>query len=294
MKFPSVPIAIAAVAALLGFGLGWALKPAATSAAADREASAGPDDAPPPRLTDRAREDRERLIAPPVRRGGALGSGTGVTMEEYHRDAAARLARPDQQREDAKLRRLREALGLGEEQVEQLRALIDQARRSPDSNWSASVRAILDDEQELRFDEFLERAVDGHVESRALEEMGRLQGIDLTSSQREALLERFRDSSRDEMSGPEAWDPVFGQPPSFSGYREVIGDPSQDLDPNAVAEQLRQVHLERVAERVELVEDLLTPAQLAEYRARLGSIARTEHSYTPRHSIRDPRFRRGF
>lgn len=314
---------LALATALAGFGLGWALKPGGDAGMAATGAAGEGQGAPP-----RVRPDTSELIAPEAREAAdriRKATEPGATSEVVHQRILAGMGRSFDQiqsrRDRAKLMRLVEALGLDEEQSKAVAVLLEKFSKSTNpyatgdlsdhesllaraanagGEFEKALRALLDEDQRSRLDAYKTRESENRVESQAQQRLAKMSaGLDLSEDQRTALLGRFRDTAATSLASRDsAWGVLDDQLNLVGGdtargeiFREVFNDPAFRDDPTAFRDRIRQAEQQLVNEQVAQVEDLLTPAQIEEYRAQLEA-ATTVIDAIVKPSARDPRFRR--
>lgn len=304
---------IALGTAVVGFALGWMLKPSP-----ETETAVVTGNEPPPR----SRPDHSELIAPAARSqpqrelkvpnvdelaGAEVPEGGPPSL--LKQEIASRLAG---NRDRARLARFAEALGLDDSQLDAIATLISQHKGATtatgnsllhdaangDGDFEKSLHALLDDDQKRRLDAFKTRAAENQIESNAQQDLASvMKTVDLSAGQRTQVLEAFRERVRQsDPPPPSGWDLVTGRRNPLAGggaaeaYRDLFSDPSVANDPQEFAKRLREERTRIADEKTETLVEVLTPAQLAEYRAAL------EASFDPNtslfgKSIRDPKFR---
>lgn len=213
-------------------------------------------------------------------------------LENAFRDAA-------NARDRAKLIRLSEALGLTTGQLDQLDALLAQQRQQPAEStaglspraklermartaraFDAKFRALLGPEQAAALDTLRARQAENRVESKAQRELADfIDRVDVSPEQREAVTEVLRASAeRDAANLPPGVELLMesGYLPSGLGSisdRSIesmmaIGDDAPSaMDPKATALKMADLQRERILTQAKALESILTPAQLAQYRA---------------------------
>lgn len=314
---------VAAVAAIGGFAFGWALHPGAAPEVAE---TAGQETVPP-----RSRADlRRQLIAPgeasanpaklrqrldEAKAGGA--DPQRVVMMNRLEDGYQKL-RVDRDR--AKLDRLDEAVGLSDEQKEQIGDLMQ--RRSGKANpyasdpakgsevmgrmaeaegdFEAALEGLLDSDQLARLSALRQRETDNDIEAAAQADLLQvMRTIDVSEAQRDELLAVYRARHANlAAENPVGWD-LYSDSLAGSGstqaqiapLRELVTDPELADDPARLTEALIERQAERVEAEVQLVNEILTPAQLQELRVSLEQQTSFMRLLTPP-SNRNPRFMR--
>lgn len=313
---------IALATAIGGFALGWSLKPS-DARTADLSTT---DESPPERL----RPNNSSLIAPGKLGKGKLSARVAQANRSGGRQKPELIAMQDRLSHDyvakrelrnrAKLNRLSEAVGLSEEQEDAIAELMSQrAKRanpfasgtegvsasiakasSAAENFEANVAALLDPDQKARLAEFKARERENRIEAGAQRDLSKvMSNIDLSTQQREAALALYRGrSTQYEDNNPPGWDLVV-DPAQASGadaealaeLGELIRNPDFQDDPQSLQRAIADQKQEQIEEEVEMLEEVLTPAQLEELRAAYIAHYTTLRQAAPP-SNRDPRFLR--
>lgn len=288
--------------ALVGFVLGWAVRPsggsssdnssAGQSGGSGKHAGSGTAGTSEPGRSGRpSRSSNPRSsVAPLAPNQDALA--VQQRLENAFRDAGTT-------RDRAKLIRLSEALGLTTVQLDQLDALLAEQRQQPAEStaglspkarlekmarsakaFDAKFRALLGPEQAAALDTLRARQAENRVESKAQRELADfIDRVDVSPEQREAVTEVLRASAeRDAANLPPGAELLMesGYLPSGLGSisdRSIesmmaIGDDApSSMDPRATALKMADLQRERILTQAKALENILTPAQLAQYRA---------------------------
>lgn len=299
---------IATAAALTGFATGWLLKPTANAPA---NAAALPEQSDGKRPTAGGKS-RDRDTPPLVlkARGGGEMKGdpevasAQVTFERGFQSATERA-------ENARLSRLSEALGLSPEQKETMDVLLANRRdgfrdlngggKSPseilaqaaqaEQRFDEQVAKLLDPEQSTALAAFREREKENSIEAKAQRDLADLIGqIDLSAEQRELALESLRTGSADSVAKrPAGWSVMNESMGILGGAHaamlEDIGGLMADDEAMADSQEFhrRLVQSQRAAmeQRLAGLTAILTPGQLAQYRATLEARANLTEQVTP-------------
>lgn len=299
---------IATAAALTGFAAGWLLKPAddaAATATVPPEQTGGKRSSPGGKSRDR---ENPPLVLK-ARGGGELKGDpvvakAQVTFERSFQNATERA-------ENARLSRLSEALGLSPEQKETMEVLLANRRDGfrelngggkPPSEilaqaaqaeqlFEAQVAKLLDPEQSAALAAFREREKENSIEAKAQRDLADLIGqIDLSAEQRELALESLRTGSADAVAKrPAGWSVMNESMGILGGAHaamlEDIGELMADDEAMADSQEFhrRLVQSQRAAmeQRLEGLTAILTPGQLAQYRATLEARANMTEQVTP-------------
>lgn len=300
---------IAAAAALTGFATGWLFKPAGNAAASAGETapeqSVGKRTAPGGKSRDR---DTPPLVLK-SRGGGEMKAdpevaNAQVTFERGFQNATERA-------ENARLSRLSEALGLSPEQKETMNVLLANRRdgfrdlngggKSPSEilaqaaqaelRFDEQVAKLLDPEQSAALAAFREREKENSVEAKAQRDLADLIGqIDLSAEQREQALESLRTGSAEAVAKrPAGWSVMNESMGLLGGAHAAMLEDMGGLlsDDEAMADSQefhrRLVQSQRAAmeQRIARLTTILTPGQLAQYRATLEARANMTEQVTP-------------
>lgn len=210
-------------------------------------------------------------------------------------------------RDKARSARIAEALGLDESQQQKLDEIITQHKsgggepppRTPRDiiDRMAQAAASLDDEinqiltpeQRNAYEAMKNRQIQNQIESRAQRELAALSDrIDLSPEQREAALRALRNNPAAKQTLDTS---LFGSSQSGQNagqYADMIADaaaynPELDLtaDPLALHRLMAQLQVKQIEEKVARMAAILTPAQLAQYRASLETDASFLQSTAP-------------
>lgn len=294
-------------AAVVGFALGWALKPASDAVVPHKLANSEPP--------ARVRPNQSELVAPSNR---SPESARAVSLAEAESQSAdpltlrreQALSQAGGQREKARLARFAEALGLEVDQLEAVAQLL--AKHKGSTNASAdslltdaadgelgfddALLALLNDDQKSRLQAFKTRTLENQVEASAMKDLTKVMNtVDLSAEQRETLLNTYREKNRVEYdSEPDTWSLLtdtgghYGRSSSSSGrYRDIFTNPEVTNDPQRLAQAIAEEDARQIEEDLELISDELTDQQLSELRA----AKRNATTALFGNSIRDPRFR---
>jgi rubrerythrin len=288
---PSLVLPI--LATLIGFGLGWLVKPAPSPSGAATPSRAATASASPAGVAQNP-NPAPAMPARPVRAAAAKGSAATAP------GGAEEFTDP---KDAAKMLRLVEALGLSEAQQADLKKIIAESRKSlvagetglpagsPDlltlqsSSGEAletALAALLTPEQSSAFAELRKRERDNRIEVRAQRELGQLlEMTDLSADQRAKVLGQLSESAATELASipsslalllDSSMLPLGPQAVSEQTIRTLreIAD-AQDLsDPAAVHAKLIESQRRKLDERLKLLKDILTPAQVAQYQATIA------------------------
>lgn len=298
--------------ALLGFAGGWLLKPAPPAAATQAPAdgnSARQTGASPAKSSDR--ESRPLVLK---RRG------SDAVIEDQKADperVAAEIAfergfqNATERAEKARLLRLAEALGLSPEQQATMEVLlanrrdgfrdlqgggknpaeiVEQAARA-ERGFQEQVAKLLDPEQAEALSDLRQREQENEVEARAQRDLADLIGlVDLSPEQRDQALATLRNGSAEAIAKrPEGWsvmnetlDVLGGRTASvFDEMGDFMADPESLTNPAEIHRRLVQSQREATERKLSELAGILTPGQLAQYRATLEARSGFMEQFTP-------------
>lgn len=298
--------------ALLAFAGGWLLKP--TPQAATTQAPAEGTPSRPPGASPAKSRDRESRPLVLKRRGD------DAVIEDQKADperAAAEIAfergfqNATERAEKARLMRIAEALGLSPEQQATMEVLlanrrdgfrdlqgggknpaeiVEQAARA-ERGFQEQVAKLLDPEQAAALSDLRQREHDNEVEARAQRDLADLIGlVDLSPEQRDQALATLRNGSAEAIAKrPEGWsvmnetlDILGGQTASvFEDMGDFMADPESLTNPGEIHRRLVQSQRDATERKLRELAGILTPGQLAQYRATLEARAGFMEQFTP-------------
>ena len=293
---------IATSTAIAGFVLGWLVKPSADPSAKGGQASAVENQAGAP--SGKSHDRKDTLVLKP------RGSRSAVSDVDTAADPDVVTAQANFERsfksamqrgETARLERLTEALGLRTEQKKAIEAQLARRRdgfrelTSPGKTAADMVadaanaeriflremEKILDPEQVDALKAKMEREKENSVQSSAYRDLADLSGqIDLSPEQREKALKSLLGTSKAAHDKrPEGWTVLietFGVLGGAHGdvlddMGDMLNQPEVLKDPQAMYNYQMDVRKKDMERKVAQFSSILTPAQLAQYRATLNS-----------------------
>lgn len=300
---------VATAAALTGFATGWLLKPPGTTAGTG---DAGPEPRSGQATATAAGKTSEREERPLILK--ARGSGE---MKANPETAAAHVAfergfrSATERAENARLSRLAEALGLSPEQRAAVEVMLANRRdgfrdltgggNAPSEMVALAAQAerrfddqlakLLDPEQKEAYDAYRAREKENAIEAKAQRDLADLIGrIDLSAEQREQALDALRAaSSESHAKKPAGWS-VINESMSLIGgaHSEVLEEMGQFMGDEAAMNDSQEFHRRLVESRRAAMEStlsrlapVLTPGQLAQYRATLEARTQMAEQVTP-------------
>jgi len=260
--------------AILGFSLGWLLKPTpqpASEAAGKVEVSSA--SARPTRTT--------------AAEGERASSRSGKSIEQLHPLPAYTPESAD----DAKMLRLAELLGLTQDQQTRLKAAIEEITQAPSTTENVlqdmiargnalevAISQILSQEQLDQFEQLRQRERDNRTEGLAQKTLGTaLTDVDLTPDQRKEVLSRLRQYTKEQVQSVPASAalllessilPVGDRPMSAEGLLTLskMGEAAPETtDPDAFMKEQQEKNRASAQRLLECFEGILSPAQMAQY-----------------------------
>lgn len=273
------PYILPAVTALVGFSIAWIAKPDAAAPLSG------------------AKTNEPSAVIRPER----SASGDGLPNSDSNRPAEVKagdfpLADKAEQgpktRDEARMLRLTEALGLSLDQQGSIISLIEDIQTKLDGNVPViqdlatrgkaveeGLASILSPEQLAKFQEIRARERDNRIEQRAQAQlMPAIQDIDLSPQQREEVLSRLRQKSKAEMQAiPAAATLLFDKSLLPTNNKELSVDgvlllaranESVDLDdPMKAHQRVLDTHKRELEDILACYDGVLTPGQMGQYQA---------------------------
>lgn len=293
----------------IGIAVGWALKPQAPAASPPPGQMASA----PMRSTTGSRPESGTRDTPAPRPAAASSREEDpAAAAQYASWRRKSLQQASAQREQARVFRLGEALGLNEDQLASVQGLLGQLRTQSQqsaragtastgdpmlalqqqaADFDAKLRALLTPEQQQRLDDYQQRKVANRAEARACSEMAELlQRVDLNATQFEQAFEVLRRKAQKDYASvsPALATVLDARGVQFSG---LAGDTSisafaasQAGQPGAnSARTMYESMVERqrllAGDRISRMAGIFSPAQLGQFRSALEeSVTRMEQS----------------
>jgi hypothetical protein len=297
---PSNLIAIGA--ALAGFSLGWLVKPSGAPAPVTVEATPEAGKGSRGGLGGKSSERSERPLVLKARSSSGTIEG-GEEMTAAERNFQVSFSSAGERSRSAKLNRLSEALGLSDEQKRAMDALLAGRRegfknlqgkgKTPSEMVAEAANAVrifekevttlLDDEQKLAYEDFKMREKENDIEAKAATDFADLvRQIDLSPAQRDQAMEAMRTLSAESFAKrPEGWDlmaesmemmgGVYNS--AFDEMSDFLDDPEAMKNPAEIQKRMNEANRTRSEAKVSRLTTILTPAQLAQFRATLDARA---------------------
>ncbi len=269
-----------AVTALVGFSIAWLAKPDASPA----PAAGLPEQAAAPRP---ARSETGR-------RPSAADSKRPQDVKASDFPLADQAEQGPKTRDEAKMLRLTEALGLSIDQQGEIITLIEgvQAKASDTApaleDLTVRGKAVEDGLAKLltpvqlaKFQELRDRERENRIEVRSQKMLaGAIDEIDLSPAQREEVLDRLRQKSRAELQSiPSTATLLFDKSVLPTGGKELsadgilaiaqMGEEVSVGDPAVAYQKIIARHRGELEERLQCFDGILTPGQMGQYQALL-------------------------
>lgn len=267
--------------AAIGFAVAWLTKPSIPSAPAE-----------------------VTVVIPPAKRSETtvtqpLETKTFPTRPEAQKTGeyplADRAAQGPQTREEAKMARLVEELGLSFDQQSAMIKLIQdvQATASMDSPvltdlttrgnaLEEGLKSLLNPEQFAKFEKMRARERENRIELRAHQLLDRaIEEIDFSAEQREAALSRLRQQSKEDLQAIPASAALFleksilptsGKELPIEGVLALTkaGEPVGGSDPEAVLRRIQDSQRAELERMLSNFDGILTPGQMGQYQAAIA------------------------
>jgi hypothetical protein len=275
------PYLLSAITALIGFSVAWIAKP-----------GTAPQAEPSAQLADSAAPRQPRTQARPR---SAADSKRPEEVRASDFPLAEQAEQGPQNREEAKMLRLAEALDLTIEQQGEIIQLVEQVQATATDavpvieDLATRGKAIEDGlaklltpEQFAKFQELRERERDNRIELRSQRMLTQaIEDIDLSPEQREEVMSRLRLKSKAEMQSiPAAATLLFDKSMLPTGKKELSVDgilllaqleqPIDASDPVAAHERVINRQKQDLEEILRCFDGILTPGQMGQYQAALA------------------------
>ena len=274
------PYLLSALTALIGFSIAWIAKPAPAPQAVESK------------LTD---SSPTRQIRPESRTRTSADSKRPTEVRASDFPLAEQAEQGPQNREEAKMLRLTEALDLTIDQQGAIIQLVEQVQATATDavpvieDLATRGKAIedglaklLDPEQFAKFQELRERERDNRIELRSQRMLTQaIEDIDLSPAQRDEVMSRLRLKSKAEMQSiPAVATLLFDKSMLPTGKKELsvdgilllaqLGEPINATDPVAAHEAVITRQKQDLEEVLKCFDGILTPGQMGQYQAALA------------------------
>ncbi|MEO5716556.1 MAG: hypothetical protein ABIT37_23965 [Luteolibacter sp.] len=271
-----------AATALIGFSVAWVAKPspAVTSAAVPAT------ETPQPKSTHPTKSESRPTVGDGKR-------PKEVTAGDF--PLADQAEKGPKTREEAKMLRLTEALGLTIDQQGEIIRLVEESHASATDTVPViedlatrgkaieeALTKLLNPEQLAKFNELRVRERDNQIESRAQKALTTvIEEVDLSPQQREDVMARLRQSAKSELQSiPASATLLFDKSVLPTGKSELsvdgilllakIGEPLDASNPIAAHEKVLQTQRQELEEKLQCYDGILTSGQMGQYYAALA------------------------
>ncbi len=276
------PYVLPVATALMGFTIAWVAKPASTSPATSTPTTQNAPGRSSPRDVENLRDN-----------AGTAKSPAEVKAADFPLVADAEAG--PKSAEEAKMMRLAEALSLSVDQQGSIVQLVSDIQANANMEVSAiedistrgkaiedGLQKILSPEQFARFQEIQVRERENRTEMRAQRQLAdTIEFIDLSTEQREEVLNRLRQKSKADLQAiPAAATLLFDKSILPNGGKELsvdgillLAQADGDLsigDPQVVHEKVMNQHKAQLEEQLRCFDGILTPGQMGQYHAALA------------------------
>lgn len=272
-----------AIAAAIGFSIAWIAKPSAASAPSSpaAESKAGS------KKSERGESSRPRSSSISERRPAEVRAGDFPLT-----DLAAQGPKT---REEAKMLRLAEALGLSTDQQAQILKLIEESNAAASNTVpiledlttrgrkvEETLATFLDAEQLAKFEELRVRERENRIETRSQSALMQvIREIDLSPGQREEALARLRQAEKTRIQTiPAAATlllntsvlPTGPKGMSIEGLMALAqaADPASQVNPANAQQQMLDRQRQKLEEKLTCFDGIFTPGQMGQYHAILA------------------------
>jgi hypothetical protein len=304
---------VATAAALAGFASGWLLKPSGEAPVGDNTAAGQVSGEDPGFSSGKSgeRDNRPLVLKPRGTVGGVEELEADPELASAEHNFKRNFEGATERAENARLSRLAEALGLSPEQRASVEVMLANRRdgfrnlngggmtpsemvahaAQAEQRFEAQLAKILDPEQADAYAAFRAREKENSIEAKAQRDLSDLIGqIDLSAEQRELALETLRAGSAEvHARRPAGWT-VMNESMSLLGgaHASVLEDMGEFMGDDAAMADSQEFHRRLVESKRAVMEtnlsrlaSVLTPGQLAQYRATLEARASFMEQVTP-------------
>lgn len=277
------PYLLPAATAVIGFSIAWFAKPAGTSVT-PAETSKTEQTAParPSRTTSQPRD-----TAATGKRPAEVKAGDFPLADQFEQGPKTR--------DEAKMLRLTEALGLSVDQQGSVISLMEKIQANASDTGGViddlatrgkaveeGLKELLSPEQLAKFQQVRERARENLGELRAQQDFkSALEDIDLSPEQKQDVMSRLRQKSKEDLQAiPAAATLLFDKSILPTGNKELsvdgvlllaqIGQEVSYEDPLAARQKLLDHQRSELERLLECFDGILTPAQMGQYQATIA------------------------
>ncbi len=271
-----------AATALIGFSVAWVAKPSAPAASA----AAVVADSPQTKSTHATKSQSRDTVAD-GKRPKEVTAGDFPLVDQAEKGPKTR--------EEAKMLRLTEALGLTIDQQGEIIRLVEESHASATDTVPViedlttrgkaiedALTKLLSPEQLVKFNELRVRERENQIEARAQKALTTaIEEIDLSPQQREDVMERLRQSAKAELQSiPASATLLFDKSVLPTGKSELsvdgilllakMGEPLIADNPVAAHEKVLQSQRQEIEEKLQCYDGILTSGQMGQYYATLS------------------------
>ncbi len=271
-----------AATALIGFSIAWVAKPSAPATSAPAPAAETPQT-----KSTHATRSQSRNTTADGKRPKEVTAGDFPLVDQAEKGPKTR--------EEAKMLRLTEALGLTIDQQGEIIRLVEESHASATDTVPViedltirgkvieeALAKLLSPGQLVKFNEFRVRERENQIESRAQKALTTaIEEIDLSPQQREDVMERLRQSAKAELQSiPASATLLFDKSVLPTGKSELsvdgilllakMGEPLIADNPMAAHEKVLQTQRQELEEKLQCYDGILTSGQMGQYYAALS------------------------
>lgn len=273
------PILLPTLTALIGFSVAWITKPGAVPT----PAVVAPAVQPRPTRPD------------PGNHKPSLEDKHGSSGKTRDYPLADLAAKGPSSRDEAKMLRLTEALGLTIDQQGSIIKLVEDVQATADGSVSVladlttrgkaieeGLTKVMTPEQLAKFQELRVRERENRIELRSQRMLAQaMEEIDLSAQQRDEILSRLRQKSKAEMQSipavatlllDKSMLPTAGKELSVDGVLLLsqLGDPVPSANPMEAQQKVFDQRREQLEEILKCFDGILSPGQMGQYQAALA------------------------
>jgi|GEM_PF-1780934 len=271
-----------AATALIGFSVAWVAKPSAPAASAPSSATETSQT-----KSTRPTKSGSRETAADGKRPKEVSAGDFPLVDQAEKGPKTR--------EEAKMLRLTEALGLTIDQQGEIIRLVEESHASATANVpiiedlttrgkaiEEALAKLLSSEQLVKFNELRVRERENQIEARAQKALtSAIEEIDLSPQQREDVMERLRQAAKAELQSiPASATLLFDKSVLPTGKLELsvdgilllakMAEPVIADDPVAAYNKVQQTQRLQLEEKLRCYDGILTSGQMGQYFAVLS------------------------
>ncbi|MCW1914873.1 hypothetical protein OJ996_14895 [Luteolibacter sp. GHJ8] len=292
---------IAIGAALAGFAIGWIAKPSGEAPAEKTAEMADAGKKPRAGMDSKSGDRSERPLVLKQRPSAKGSAERDPEISAAERNFQVSFSSAGERTNNARLNRLSEALGLSEEQKTAVNALLSGRRegfkdlkgkgKTPSEMvaeagnsvavFENALKDVLDDEQMQAYQDLKVRERQNDIEAKAATEFADLvRQVDLSIEQRDQAMEAMRKISEESFAKrPAGWELMSESMEMMGGlYNDAfenmsgfLDDPAVMGNPAEMQKRMNEAHRAASEQKVSRLTEILTPAQLQQFRATLDA-----------------------